>query len=154
MFSFHISIHLRPESAVAGPRIELAGRSLATLSVRHDALATPFGITFEEASERLSQLPRAFIEPDGSFFWGSPAGEQPAWQVDGNLFDRNGRLVFVDLRGGCPPEEFDRLLAVFGWPQTPLVFQLVREAVLLDEAEFRRWAAKGATEITEDTEKK
>jgi hypothetical protein len=29
-----------------------------------------------------------------------------------------------------------------GWPQTPLVFQLVREAVFLDEAEFRRWAAR------------
>ena len=140
VLSFHISIHVRPESTTAGPTIELSGRSVATLAVLHDALATPFSITFEEASERLSQLPRAFIEPDGSFFWGSPAGEQPAWLLDGNLFDRNGRLVFVDLRGTFPPEEFDRLLAIFGWPQTPLVFQLVREAVLLDEAEFRRFA--------------
>jgi hypothetical protein len=144
---------VRPESAAAGPTIQLAGGSVATLTVPHDALATPFGITFEEASERLSQLPRLFIEPDGSFFWGSAAGELPAWQLDGNLFDRNGRLVFVDLRGSCPTKEFDRLLGVFGWPQTPLVFQLVREALPLDEADFRRWAAREATEITEDTEK-
>ena len=106
------------------------------------ALSTPFGISFEEAAERLGQLPRSCVEPDGSFFYASAQG-QPPWQVDGNLFDRNGRLLFVDLKGNCPPEEFDRLLSALGWPGTAMAFQLVREAVLLDEAEFRRWAAIG-----------
>ena len=27
-----------------------------------------------------------------------------------------------------------------GWPATALVFQLVQEAILLDEPEFRSWA--------------
>jgi len=36
---------------------------------------------------------------------------------------------------------FDELLHSLGWPETPLVFQLVREAVLLDETEFRLVAA-------------
>ena len=62
------------------------------------------------------------------------------WQIDGNLFDRAGRLLFVDLKGSCPDDQLDRLLSAFGWPATPVMFQLVREAVFLDNAEFRRVA--------------
>jgi hypothetical protein len=130
-----------------GPTVEIGGRRLATLAVPHEALSQPFGIAFEEAVNRLNGLERMFSEPDGSFVWTSPH-DGPSWQVDGNLFDRNGRLLFVDLKGRCPAEQFDRLLAAFGWPEMPLVFQLVREAVLLDEPEFRRWA--GSSRMKED----
>ncbi len=80
-----------------------------------------------------------YFEPDGSFVWTS-AQSEPRWHVEGNLFDRDGRLLFADLKGACPNEQLDRLLAAFGWPRTPLMFQLVREAVFLGEAEFRRYA--------------
>ena len=98
--------------------------------------------SFEEAADRLKQLARMYCEPDGSFVWASPQG-QPPWQVDGNLYDRAGSLLFVDLKGTCPAEEFDRLLAALGWPASKLMFQLVREAVFLDETEFRRHALAG-----------
>lgn len=142
MYTFHVTIHAMPEAAKPGVSVELSGGAFATLDVPPAALSTPFGISFEEAAERLGRLPRSCIEPDGSFFYASAQG-QPPWQVEGNLFDRNGRLLFVDLKGDCPPEEFDRLLTALGWPETALAFQLVREAVLLDEAEFRRWAGCG-----------
>ena len=61
--------------------------------------------------------------------------------MEGNLFDRNGRLLFADLKGSCPDEKLDRLLSAFGWPGTAVMFQLVREAVFLSEPEFRRYAA-------------
>ena len=125
---------------MAGPTIVLHRRRFVTLAIPHEALAHPFNLSFEAAVERLNHLERMFSEPDGSFVWTSPH-DGPMWQIDGNLFDRNGRLLFVDLKGTCPPEEFDRLLMAFGWPQTPLVFQLVREAVFLDEPEFRCWAS-------------
>ncbi len=80
-----------------------------------------------------------YIEPDGSFVWVSSRGEA-TWQVDGNLYDHLNRLRLVDLKGSCPAERFDQLLAALGWPRTQLVFQLVRAAVFLDELEFRRWA--------------
>jgi hypothetical protein len=80
-----------------------------------------------------------FCEADGSFVWVSPHGQR-AWQVDGNLYDLGERLLFVDLKGTCPPHQFDRFLAALGWPDTRLMFQLTREAVFLDESEFRRWA--------------
>jgi hypothetical protein len=139
MYRFHVTVHTRPASATVGSTVKLGGREITTLSVPHEALAEPFSITFEDAADRLGQLDRLFIEPDGSFVWASPQAGPP-WQVDGNLFDRNGRLLFVDLKGSCPPAEFDRLLSALGWPATPVMLQLVREAVLLDENAFRRWA--------------
>ena len=99
------------------------------------------GCSFEVASQRLGQLERMFCEPDGSFVWVSSQGD-PVWQVDGNLYDRDERLLFVDLKGTCPPDQFDRLLSALGWPETKLMFQLTREAVFLDEAEFRRLSAR------------
>jgi hypothetical protein len=83
-----------------------------------------------------------FLEPDGSFVWVSAAKETP-WQLDGVLYDRNERLLYVDLKGACTAPAFDRLLGALGWPETPVMFQLAREAVFLDETEFRRYAALG-----------
>jgi hypothetical protein len=92
----------------------------------------------------LSRLERMYAEPDGSFVWVS-SREGLSWQVDGNVFDREGRVVLVDMKGVCPPDDFDRLLACFGWPAERLLVQLVRPAVFLEEAIFRRHAsARGA----------
>jgi len=139
MYRFHTTIHARPAEATPGMRVELAGHTVQTIDVDPTSLRVPCACSFEEAAEALSRLPRMYCEPDGSFVWVSP-GNDPVWQVDGNLYDRDGRLLFVDLKGTCPAEAFDDLLRALGWPATPLLFQLVREAVFVDEAEFRRLA--------------
>jgi hypothetical protein len=122
-----------------GTEVRFGDQVFHALAVSHELMSTPFAVDFEETERRLAELERLFIEPDGSFVWTSPA-EGPKWQVDGNLFDRAGRLLFVDLKGTCPEEYFNQLLAAVGWPTTPVMFQLVRAAVFLDELEFRRWA--------------
>lgn len=137
--SFQITIHARTAETKAGAHAVLAGAEYRTLEVPAAALGAPFEISFEAASESLSALERMFLEPDGSFVWVS-AGKDRPWQLDGVLYDRNERLLYVDLRGACTPGDFDRLLAALGWPGTPVMFQLAREAVFLDEAEFRRYA--------------
>jgi hypothetical protein len=96
-------------------------------------------VSFEQAADRLQQLSRLFFEPDGSFVWVGQDGDR-RWQVDGQLTDRDGRLLYAELRGTCPSQAFDRLLAALGWPKTPLVFQLTRDGTFLDEAQFRRFA--------------
>jgi hypothetical protein len=58
------------------------------------------------------------------------------------LYDRAGRLLYVDLKGACPPERFDQLLRAVGWPDAGVMFQITAAAVFLDEAEFRRWAGR------------
>ena len=141
MYSFFVTILARPSGATVGSEIELAGRKFQTVTVSHDDLAaTSFACDFETACQRLAALERMFVEADGAFVWVSPQGAEP-WQIDGNLFDRDGKLRFVDLKGTCPSDEFDRFLTALGWPDVKLMFQLTREAVLLDEEEFRRHAA-------------
>ncbi len=142
MYHFHISIHRRPSGDVATRRIDLAGGQIDVLTLAPQQVTLPMAVRFEEACERLSELPQMFVEPDGSFVWTSRPTE-PRWQADGVLYDRNDRLLFVDLKGYCPIDQFDALLPAFGWPNTPLVFQLSQEAVFLDEAEFRRYALRG-----------
>ncbi|HVA47363.1 MAG TPA: hypothetical protein VNH11_13420 [Pirellulales bacterium] len=120
--AFHIRILPRPADA-DGPR-------------------PMFARTFEQVAQSLADLPRMFVEPDGSFVWVAAAG--PAWQIDGVLYDGAERLWYMELQGRCPPHEFDRLLLALGWPETPVRVQLVREGELMEEQEFRRsvgWAA-------------
>ena len=112
----HANLHARPAGTAA------------------EAL-TLFDRTFEEVSEALAALPRMFIEPDGSFVWVSAS--EPAWQLDGVLYDGPDRLWYIELKGRCPETEFNLLLTALGWPQTQVAFQLVREAALFDEQAFR-----------------
>jgi hypothetical protein len=147
VFHFHVSLHAAPPHLPL-ETIELHGIRLNSLRVTPTQLAQQsFSSTFEEAVQRLARLDRAFVEPDGSFVWVSAAA-QPRWQVDGNLYDRAGRLQFVDLKGTCAPERFDELLAALGWPQQQLAFLLTREAIVLDEQSFRTWATSEDSGIT------
>ncbi len=136
---FHATIHPRSAAVADGPVARFDRGAFPTLLPSTADLASAFSRSFEEVCEALAQLPRMFIEPDGSWVWVS-ASDQPAWQLDGMLFDRDERLLYVEWKGTCPPESFDRLLAALGWPQTAVMLQLVREAVFLSEAEFRRYA--------------
>lgn len=145
LYTFEISLHHRPQEGVA-PAAAYADAWGAWPSVMlpHDLLAKPLAISFDESIDRLGRLERMYAEPDGSFVWTSQR-DGLSWQVDGNVFDRAGHVALVDAKGSCPPEEFDRLLACFGWPAERLLFQLVRPAVFLEEPVFRRHAlARGA----------
>ena len=144
LYAFEITLQARPAEAAAGPPFTDAWGTWPTLDVPKEALAIPLAIGFDAALERLAAIERLYVEPDGSFVWScsrtSDAAAGAWWQVDGNAYDRDGRVLLVDLKGSCPPEEFDRLLAAFGWPAEPFMVQLVRAAVFVDEATFRRHA--------------
>jgi len=145
MYEFHATLHARPAEVQAGPTAQLKKLDFRTLEVPQSLLAAAaMPCSFEQAAAALGRLEQMYCEPDGSFVWTSVHGHgvqnYVPWQVDGNLYDRNGRVLLVDLKGRCPPTEFDRLLAVFGWPEVRLMFQLVRQAVFLDEPEFRCYA--------------
>ncbi len=56
-----------------------------------------------------------FVEPDGSFVWvGAAAGAPNSWQLDGQLFDRAGKVLLIELKGGCPQSALEQILAVCG----------------------------------------
>jgi hypothetical protein len=84
----------------------------------------------------LEQLPRLFIEPDGSFIWIGPGGPDE-WKFDGQLHDSTGGLMTVELKVSGREPEWDRLLMCLDWPRTQLAFELVREGIYVDETVFR-----------------
>jgi hypothetical protein len=113
---------------------------LQTLTVAPQDFVHSLNVSFEAAAAGLASIPELFFEPDGSFALIRHT-ENATMHLDGNVFDRDGRVVYVDIKGTCVNEDFDQVIGVLGWPSGGLMFQLVREAVFLDEDEFRRYAA-------------
>jgi hypothetical protein len=142
MLYFHVNLFARPDGLHEGPPLPLRGMQFNTLQTKEGRPPTFdafFSATFEQALTALAKLPRLDAEPDGFFvIAGDHDGNR--WQIDGHLFDFNDRLHRVELHGECPAGAFDSLLACFGWPATPLAFELVQEGVALDEIAFRTWA--------------
>jgi hypothetical protein len=93
-------------------------------------------VTFDAAYSALAELPRLFIEPDGSFVWTSPPGEA-AWQVDGTLVDGGETLYYCELKGMCPPESLDQMLHCIS-SNAELTIEDVAQGTTFSKAEFRR----------------
>ncbi len=148
-YQFDVSLHVRPASVARGNTVQLGAQSVETLSLPTTAALGSFEISFEEACDALAALPRMFVEPDGAIVW-TGEDETGRWQLDGNLYDRAGRLLYATLAGVCPATEFDRLLATLGWPVTRIAFQLRRDGIWLDESVFRVWAA-GCAQLKQTT---
>lgn len=142
MYAIDLRIQARAQGNIVRQRIKLDGKDYEILQLTPAQRAAAMTVSFELATERLQQLPRMFIEPDGAFVWVAQQGESP-WQLDGCLYDRHNRMLYVDVAGTCPAERFDLLLAAVGWPESELVFQLRQDAVFLSESAWRRLAASG-----------
>lgn len=140
-YAFDIRLHCRPAAATAGPPLSTDAGSLPTLAVPANQQADTMAISFDAALEALAALPGCYTEPDGAILWTGTDAEG-RWQIDGNLYDRGGRVVFVTLTGTCPEAALDRLFGCFGWPDEPLMMELVREAVFVSEEAFRGHAAR------------
>jgi hypothetical protein len=149
-YAFDVTIHPRPADVRPTTGHQDAWGQWPVLAVPPAAAGTTFRVGFEVAVERLAALERMFVELDGALVWrGECAGR--TWQVDGNAWDREGRLARVDVRGRCPAPQFDQLLSVCGWPGDEVVVELLRAGVFLDESTFRRHAAVRASGEAEST---
>ncbi len=140
LYRFEVVLHPRPPAAtVAGEQADAWGL-WPILAVPREGLVATFAVGFDDVLAALDRLPRLVTEPDGAILWASADAGQ-AWQVDGTLAERDGRALAVELKGCCPAAAFDQLLEAFGWPRTPIMLQVMRSGVFLDEATFRRHAA-------------
>lgn len=133
-------IHARPEPAPDEQTETLDGQTLQTVPIRR--LETRFACSFEDVQQQLDQLPRMFLEPDGSFVW-VVEQNQHRCQFDGNLSDDGHNLVTVELKSSCTGDCVNALLRACGWPRQRLLFQWLRLGVYLEESEFRRLFLSG-----------
>ncbi|TWT78269.1 hypothetical protein Pla123a_10600 [Posidoniimonas polymericola] len=148
MLKLHANVFAEPPAAIDGPVVELRGQSLPTLLSQTGgppqfvaAMPTPF----EQMQQAIRELPRSDTEPDGYFLI---TGHEPVadgdpvfWRLNGHMHEHQGRMHRVELHGECPAKTLDTVLQTMGWPDQPVVFQLVHEGVTLREPEFRAWAA-------------
>lgn len=124
----------------AGEPVVLRDATLRTLDVPEALRFTPWHISFETACDQLNTLPRMFVEPDGALVWVSTRDVSPGWQLDGNLWDRESRLLELELKGHCTPRAWDDLLRVLQCDPLRLMIRFVRHGVFVEDTEFRRWA--------------
>lgn len=137
LYRFHVNIFARSNSRHTAECVPLRNLQLPTVRASRDEFLP---VTFEQVLDALASLPRLDAEPDG-FFVTSGDIRGKRWQVSGHLFDFNEHLHRVELHGECPPPTFDAILTAIGWPATPLLFELVKEGVALEEPAFRQWTS-------------
>jgi len=139
--SFHIELRASPagdyRSVPVRFEIPPDERTVLAFLLPPSDLHEPFAISFEETSANLVHLPRMFLEPDGAWVWVGEDGGQ-RWQLDGQLYDREGHLIMVEIKGNCGEFAWEQLLGSLGWPGQPVVVRLVQVGVVLEEPEFRR----------------
>lgn len=65
--------------------------------------------SFEAMVDAMSNWPGMFVEMDGSFVWSilEPGSRR---QIDGMIYDRNGAIEYVELKGDLTADAWHRLL--------------------------------------------
>lgn len=141
---FDVVLHpVAPGTRPGETHVDTRG-SWPTIRLPVDGAGVTTSIGFDDALARLDALGRAFVEPDGAFVWVGPGGPG-RWQVDGNAWERDGRVHAVEARGCCPLAELRRFLAVWRGPDESLAVEVLRAGIHLDEATFLRHAvSRGA----------
>ncbi|MFY7876936.1 MAG: hypothetical protein ACOVQM_15890, partial [Pirellula sp.] len=61
--------------------------------------------SFEGLVEAMQGLPGMYFEMDGSFVWVDHICN-PAKQMDAMVYDRDGRLAYVEVKGDCSPYQW------------------------------------------------
>ncbi len=67
--------------------------------------------TFEGLADAIGSLPGMYFEMDGSFVWVDRNTDPPS-QMDGMVYDRNGRLEYVEVKGACNAQQWRVLCQV------------------------------------------
>lgn len=142
MLNLHANVFARPTNVGQGAGITLRSVPLTTLTAAGGqplSLTDTLTVSFETMQQRLKTIARSDVEPDG-FFLVTGGKHETFWRLNGHMHEFNDGLHRIELNGACPADTLDSVLRAMGWPETPLVFQLVMEGVTLDEQNFRRWA--------------
>lgn len=66
---------------------------------------------FEALAEKLGSMPGLFFEMDGSFVW-VDHDFTPSSQMDGMVYDRQGKLEYVEITGACNTQQWHTLCRI------------------------------------------
>jgi len=96
--------------------------------------------SFEGLAEQLGKMQGMYFEMDGSFVW-VDHDSLPPGQMDGMVYDLNGRLEYVEIKGACNVRQWAILCsAVCGLELEPSGSSAVTDCSELDYSEADRVA--------------
>ena len=64
--------------------------------------------TFENLVALLANIPGLIFEMDGSFVWVDHQSAR-ACQMDGMVYDRQGGIEYIEIKGACSPHQWNTL---------------------------------------------
>jgi len=145
MIVLQASLHPAPASLPPANMAQIESLTLPTYAFDPQSAQTGWDVTFDQAYARMESMPQMFLEPDGSWFWTSPAGE-PRWQLEGNLYDAGALLGYVDIKGFCPRPAMEKLLGCLGWPANSIMVQVSRLGLFITADDFLKVIDKTSTD--------
>jgi len=98
-----------------------------------------FSVTLELFAARVSDWAGLYFEMDGSFVWAIRDGDTPVGQIDGMIYDRDGAIEYLDLKGVGPVDAWERLLVVLLTDKSSWSLENLR-IFDVTTGNFRSWA--------------
>ena len=78
-----------------------------------------FTTTLEQFADQVSNWPGLYFEMDGSFVWAIREGNSAVGQLDGMIYDRDGAIEYLDLKGTGPARAWERILQALVPTESP-----------------------------------
>lgn len=104
-------------------------------------------LSFEFVAQKLEQWDGMFFEMDGSFVWRSKERKSVSenlWQLDGMLYDRAGKVEYVELKGSCSREAWKKISDLLSQEGgQPLMVYAVNHGFWLEVEQFEAIAFVG-----------
>lgn len=140
---FHVQLYCAAVAASAheGSNLDYGGASLTR------ALPPPrtgfFGCSFEAWMQQMLARSGVYAEGDGSWSWTSTDKNErnaPAWRMEGMIYDRDGRLFYVDVQGQCTLAAWQDLVGALDIPpQSSLAICVAELGAWITPSGFEAW---------------
>ena len=102
-----------------------------------------FACSFEQWMETLHSWPNTYSEGDGSWSWVADELDdrrQPTWRLEGMVYDRGGRVFYVEAQGSCTPAAWWQFIAALPVPPDKrLAICLAKFGVWVEQDDFGEW---------------
>ncbi len=124
---------------------QISGEAPLRLRLYGPSAGQPLQMSWEDAFEQLSRLPRMYIEPDGSFLWTGETAMQPhssphAWQLEGTIYDDGRAIQYVDILARCPLSTWEIFLDAIGETFDSVTLQLLDQPQVVRGSWLRQQA--------------
>lgn len=135
----HLGLHRAPVVDVVRRDLLWQGATVSAYVPTPAQQSLEFELSFEAFLDAVTNLGNAYVEGDGSFVW-RPVLRPDGAFFEGNAFDGEQSLRYVELKGRGARRDFERLLETLGWPRTEIMVQVVADGLMLPvEAVMERW---------------